>query len=473
MRVALYPRVSTDEQADHGFSIDLQKERLIAFCHAQGWDDFRLYIDDGYSGTNMNRPALKRLIRHVEEKSIDMVVVYKLDRLGRNQKDVLYLLEDVFEKNGVAFKSATEPFDTSTPLGKAMIGILAVFAQLERDMIVERTTSGRRQRVSKGMWYGGPTPFGYHWNKEAQQLEVIPEEARLLQEMYKRYLQGQSRLAIAEWVSERSTARVFDHSTVRDYLSRPIYMGKLTNAGALVDGKHEAIIEADTWYAVQREIDKRKEGYPALGDFLLTGLLTCGVCGAGIVHVSRTTKKYGKVYSYSLYACKNQHVRAKDRNNNCTLGYPRRADIEEYVIKQIKEISRKPKKIQDIIKRKTEIAPDYNLAKSLQQKITKVTAGLDNLYDAIQTGEIKASAVSSRISMLEEERESFQRQLDDVKDDAPVYKDPNNLHFLIREIGDAWDYFTEEEQKMMIRKIVHKVTLHKDSEPEIAWNIVE
>lgn len=155
MFAAIYVRVSTEEQAEQGYSIDVQKERLIAFCKSQGWEDYKLYIDDGYTGTNTNRPALKRLIRHIEAKKVHTVVVYKLDRLSRKQKDVLSLIEDVFEKNNVAFASSSEKFDTSTAFGKAMIGILAVFAQLERDMIIERTTSGRRQKISKGIWSGG------------------------------------------------------------------------------------------------------------------------------------------------------------------------------------------------------------------------------------------------------------------------------------------------------------------------------
>src|SRR5579875_3738208 len=147
MTVALYIRVSTDEQAQHGYGIEVQKDRLEAFCKLQGWTDTKLYVDDGYTGTNLDRPALQRLLRHVEAGKIECVAVYKLDRLGRKLRDVLFLLEDIFEKYNVAFKSATEPFDTSTPIGKAMISIIGVFAQLERDTIIERMTSGRRQRL--------------------------------------------------------------------------------------------------------------------------------------------------------------------------------------------------------------------------------------------------------------------------------------------------------------------------------------
>src|SRR5690606_20789751 len=226
--------------------------------------------DDGYTGTNMDRPALKKMIRHIEKGEISTVVVYKLDRLSRKQKDVLFLLEDVFEANGVSFKSATEPFDTSTPLGKAMLGILAVFAQLERDTIVERVTFGRRRRVRTGKWYGGRVPFGYRWNAEDEVLEIVPEQAELVKKVFSMYLQGHSYLSIAEWLAARTKDRVIDHSVIRDMLQRPVYTGHLNNAGVLVKGNHEAIIDMETFERVQKEIQRRKEGRAPLGNYLLS-----------------------------------------------------------------------------------------------------------------------------------------------------------------------------------------------------------
>jgi site-specific DNA recombinase len=473
MRVALYIRVSTLEQAYEGYSLDNQKERLIAYTTSQGWNDTQIYMDDGYTGTDMNRPGLKRLIRHIEEKSIQAVIVLKLDRLSRKQKDALYLLEDVFDKNGVIFKSATEPIETSSPLGKAMIGVLAVFAQLERDMIVERTTSGRRQRVSSGMWYGGPIPYGYNWNKEIQMLEILPDEAHIIQEIYKQYMQGISRLAISEWVAERTKSRVFDHGVIRDMLSRPLYMGKLMNAGTLVDGRHESIIEEDDWYEVQKEVKRRKEGMSPIGDYLLTGLLKCGVCGHTIVHVRRTTKKLNRSYSYELYACKNQHVRKKDRNVTCSLGYSKRELVEAYVIDQMQDIALKPKLMSEIMSREHDDHLKNDVIETLEDKLMNVTSGLENLYDAIQKGEIKHGFVGSRIKNLEEEREAIEKQLEDMKDIAPKMKEPDQVYYLIKEIGEAWEYFSFEEQKIMIRKIIRRVILHKNADPEVIWNITE
>ena len=147
-RAALYIRVSTLEQAQEGYSIGAQKERLLAFCKAHEWLVADSYVDGGYSGSNLDRPGIQKLISEVD--SFDLVLVMKLDRLSRSQRDTLYLIEEVFLPAGVDFVSMSEAFDTSVPFGRAMIGILSVFAQLEREQIKERTFMGRIERAQGG-----------------------------------------------------------------------------------------------------------------------------------------------------------------------------------------------------------------------------------------------------------------------------------------------------------------------------------
>ena len=129
--IALYSRVSTAAQAEDGYSIDAQQERLVAYCTAIGKKEYQFYTDAGYSGSNLNRPAIQNLIEDAKKGKVETVIVFKLDRLSRSQKDTLYLIEEVFEKNGVSFISLTESFDTNTPFGKAMIGLLSVFASTQ------------------------------------------------------------------------------------------------------------------------------------------------------------------------------------------------------------------------------------------------------------------------------------------------------------------------------------------------------
>ena len=167
--IALYIRVSTEAQAEEGYSIEAQEKILRAECTAKEYDEalIRTYIDAGASGSNIERPALRDLIADSTAGLISTVIVYKLDRLSRSQKDTLYLIEDVFIPNGVDFVSVNERLDTGSPYGKAMIGILSAFAQLERENISLRTRMGMKERVRSGLWPGGGrVPFGYDYDSE-------------------------------------------------------------------------------------------------------------------------------------------------------------------------------------------------------------------------------------------------------------------------------------------------------------------
>ena len=154
IKAGLYARVSTDIQLE-GYSIDAQKEFLLNYAKAKEFTEYEYYVDGGYSGKDLERPAIQKLIRDVKEHKIDCVIVFKLDRISRSQKDTLYLIEEVFNKYNVGFVSVRENFDTTTPFGKAMVGVLSIFAQLERETILERTKIGIQKRAENGYWKGG------------------------------------------------------------------------------------------------------------------------------------------------------------------------------------------------------------------------------------------------------------------------------------------------------------------------------
>ncbi len=188
---ALLARVSTQEQALNGHSIGEQVERMNAYCKAMGWTVYDEYIDAGYSGSNTDRPALQRMISDIHEGRIDKVLVYKLDRLSRSQKDTLELIEDEFLAAGVDFVSISENFDTTTPFGRAMIGILAVFAQLEREQIKERMAMGRLARAKEGRYSGQDRiPIGYDYIDGM----LVPNlyEASLVEQVFRLYVEGLS-----------------------------------------------------------------------------------------------------------------------------------------------------------------------------------------------------------------------------------------------------------------------------------------
>ncbi|MBB6731931.1 recombinase family protein [Cohnella zeiphila] len=466
MRVACYLRVSTLDQVQ-GYSLDMQRERLEAYCKAQGWDDSTFYMDDGETATNLNRPGMRRMIRHIEEKKIDAVIVLKLDRLSRKQKDVLYLLEDVFEKHGVSFVSATEPFNTGTPLGKAMIGVLAVFAQLERDMIVERTVGGKLQRIRGGKWHGGHAPFGYTWHESGDFLEMVPDEAETVREVFERFLDGESYSQLGKWAQERHPTHTFDASVIKRLLCRPAYAGKMLYSGTMYESTTEPILDAETWKKSQVEIQRRNDGLPPRGEYLLTGLCRCALCGSSVVHETKQYKhkSNGRLYYKDYICCKNQ----KFKPYSCNMGYHQRVKVEDYVINMIKNMSTH---MDDIKNESVDNKQDNSdIIAALEARINVAETGLENLMEAIQIGAVKASAVAKRIKDLEEEKESAEKLMEEFKDSEAAATTETVDVSLIQEIGDAWDEWSEEEQKIMLRKIVLSIKIHsRGTNPEITFN---
>lgn len=198
MRVALYTRVSTEDQAREGFSLEVQQTFLVQYAKSFGWDivctipNRDVYMDDGFSGATMDRPALQRLLLDARNKLFDLVLVYKQDRLSRRLKDLLGLLEEL-DNLGIGYKSATEPFDTTSSAGKMAIQMLGSCAEFERNRLVERIFPGMVVGVKRGHWQGARyAPYGYRYNKEAKKLEVHPEEAKIVKDIYSMYLSGKS-----------------------------------------------------------------------------------------------------------------------------------------------------------------------------------------------------------------------------------------------------------------------------------------
>ena len=284
-KTALYIRVSTDSQFEEGYSVDAQKEKLEQYCKLKDIEKYEFYIDGGWSGSNIDRPEMKRMMNEIIEKKIESVIVYKLDRLSRSQKDTVFLLEDVFIPNNCNFISLNENFDTTTPYGKAMIGILSVFAQLERENIRERTRMGMYERVKSGLWMGGGRiPFGYDYDP-SKDILVPNEHAEEVKQIFELYTQGYSSYELSKMFP------VCNDSHINKILTRETYRGKINFRGEIFDSQHEAIISDELWDKAQLERKKRNDNKRVYtqSEYLLTGLVMCGKCGAKMRY-----QKWGK-----------------------------------------------------------------------------------------------------------------------------------------------------------------------------------
>lgn len=256
-RCAVYCRVSTDERLDQSFnSLDAQKEAGLAYIasqRAEGWiavrDD---YIDPGFSGGNVERPALKRLMADIEAGKIDIVVVYKIDRLTRNLTDFSKLIE-VFERHNVSFVSVTQQFNTTTSMGRLMLNILLSFAQFEREVTGERIRDKIAASKAKGMWMGGQQPLGYR--VEQRKLIVVDTEAALVSRLFNDFVECRSttdmvRQLAAEGVSNK-TGKPFSKQMLYHMLHNRLYLGEIAHKGKWFPGQHDAIIDQPVWDAAQ------------------------------------------------------------------------------------------------------------------------------------------------------------------------------------------------------------------------------
>lgn len=476
LEIGLYCRVSTDEQAQQGFSIESQKARLEAFCQSQGWSNYQFYIDDGYSGTHLNRPALGTLIADIKVGKIAGVLVYRLDRLGRKQKDVLHLLEDIFEPHHVVFRSATEPFDTSTSFGKAMLGMLAVFAQLERDTIIERTTLGRRQRIKEGLWPGGRSPFGYRWDPLAQQLCLVPEEAIIVKRVYQLFLSGESLTGISRWLSMHSTSRKWTHTFVREMLSRPVYMGAFRTDETLVTGCHEAIVNEEMWGLAQNELATRRRNPVADGHYLLSGLLYCGVCGEKMIHIHHTGKRLGRTYTYEYYGCKRQHQQTRGAIPYCNLGFKRKEVLETKIIEALFNLQLDAQLIYSESQTMNSDIGNMrqnhnNTAKAFSNKLHLMEAKLQRWYQAFEEGTLSPQVFTEHVQALEQEKAALILSLQEAEAplaNLPADELPADL------IRTAWPTLTVREQQTLLRLAIRKITVFKTT-PDIVieWNLKE
>ena len=447
-RVACYVRVSTDTQAEQGYSIDEQIERLTAYCHAMGWHVVKFYTDAGYSGGNMNRPALTDLIAAAQSRLIDAVVVYKLDRLSRSQRDTLTIIEGFLE-HGVDFVSMTENFDTSTPFGKATIGILSVFAQLEREQIKERCSLGRVGRAKEGKYRGGGyVPIGYEYKDGS--LIVNPAEAMQVKELHELYQKGESFRTIARIFAKKGythkygTWEVYRISRV---LRNPLYCGYITHKGETFKGEHEPIISEETFQRSQ-DVHKGKNTAksPHLGRSMLGGLLFCARCGARY-GISRNGGHNGR---YQYYCC---HSRRKTSTNmvkdpNCQNKNWTKEDLESLVLGEIAKLQNEPLEAPD---------QDENEAKIplILAEIEKTDKAKNRLMDLYGAGLFEMDELEAKIRPLNDQKERLAAELDRIQAE-PTKK---TTAALVETFADALEQGDSEQVRILVRALIHKIVI--------------
>lgn len=464
--VALYIRVSTQEQAREGYSIEEQKERLEKYADAHGWIIYKVYSDPGFSGGSIERPGLKAMIRDISENKIDKVVVYKLDRLSRSQKDTLYLIEDIFLENNTDFVSMTENFDTSTPFGKAMIGILSVFAQLEREQIKERMALGREGRAKSGLWGGGANvPIGYRYANNV--LTPDPFEAMIVRRIYSEYLSGKSKTAICTDLNKeglRSSYGPFTKTTITQILHHGIYSGLIKYHDRYYESNYERIIDRETWLKIQ-ELNRKnaeKNPYSSLGFnnrvSIITGLCYCKICGKKMKSVYNTP---GRGY-HPERGIQKFIVCPDKKKTGCTNRRYRMEEIEDIILTEIKKLRIDP----DYLKAVRSKSENNNIAEEIQVLTDRIEGNdikISRLMDLYSIGGVDLSQVKDKIENIGRESESLKRQIQDLKREQTESMTDEE----IRECIDTLDLYIDNEDVERTRKIVttliKKIELSEDN----------
>ncbi len=323
IRCAIYTRKSTSEGLEQEFNtLDAQREACEKYIESQRGEGWRVlpqrYDDGGFTGANMDRPALQQLFDDVHAGTVDCVVVYKVDRLSRSLLDFARIIE-LFDRSDVAFVSITQQFNTNTSMGRLTLNVLLSFAQFEREIISERTRDKMGAARRKGKWVGGPPVLGYDLNPTTKRLVINEKEAKLVKQIYDLYLKNQSVLAVVKQLNEKGcrTKRrvskngcvrgggIFLTSHVQRILGNVTYVGKVYYSGEVYDGEHEAIIPEEVLEAVSRIREKNRRDRTGIhrnrSGALLKGLLRCKACDVAMA--PSYSRKGNRQYRY--YVCQN------------------------------------------------------------------------------------------------------------------------------------------------------------------------
>lgn len=440
---ALYVRVSTEFQFEEGYSLEAQIKKLKQWCELKDYHNYKVYQDGGWSGSNIHRPAMEKMISDIKQKRIKRVVVYKLDRLSRSQKDTLFLLEEVFIPNDIEFVSINENFDTSSPYGKAMIGILSVFAQLERENIRERTRMGMYERVKDGWWPGGGNiPFGYDYDANKNTL-VVNEHSNEVKQIYSLYLQGYTTTQLCTMFP------VCSDRQISNILSRRTYLGEIEYNGEIFKGRHEPLIDRETWERVQALREKRSVKREINRTNLLTGLLVCGKCGAKMRYQKWTKDTY-KIWCYSQDKSKPYLVKDPNCNNmKCDADAVEKAVIDD-LLKISESISADGKFQFQKISKETGLQTLTKKKELIQLQVKK----LYGLYAAEED-----SLLLETISDLKKDLEVINKMIVNEQKKVSVEKGFVDSQNTIKNLKNRWPTMSREEQRRAVRMCIDKVVI--------------
>lgn len=481
VRCAVYTRKSTEEGLEQEFnSLDAQREAGESSIRSQAGEGWIClpdrYDDGGFTGGNMERPALRRLMADIEAGKIDVVVVYKVDRLSRSLLDFAQMMQ-TFEKHKVSFVSVTQHFNTATSMGRLILHVLLSFAQFEREIISERTRDKIAATRRKGKWAGGHPILGYDVDPQRFRLLVNAEEAERVRTIFKLYLEHESLLPVVmelerrAWLNKRWTTRKgrerggkpFTRTSLYKMLTNVAYIGKVRYKDEIHDGEHAAIVDPVVWQRVQALLERngRTGGAPVRNKFgaLLKGMLRCVPCDSAMTP-THTTRSETRRYRY--YVCCSAQ---KLGWHTCESKAVPAVQIEELVVRQIKAIGGDPRLLTEILEqaRQQDAARAAELLaeqRELQKELTTWHGEMQSLTGRIRPGDDNGSAIARLADLQERISQAEQRALairDQVQAIHHQVLDAEETARVMSVFDPVWESLTSREQIRVLELLIERV----------------
>lgn len=500
--IAIYCRVSTDEQAEFGYSIDEQKRLLEEWCKANDYIIYKCYSDRGISGKNIkDRPALKELLSDAKAGKFDMVISWKINRVSRKLEDVLKIV-NLLEKNNITFKSYSEPFETDTPAGRMQFQMMALIGEFERGTIAQNVKMGMIAKAKSGNWCGGrvlgydlvPNNSPEEEKKGKNKLEINEKEAEIVRFIFNEYRKGKGYKAITNKMNKlgykTKKGNNFSVGSIRDILTNPVYIGEIRynvrqnwsekrrrniNPNPIrVKGKHEAIIDRELWDKVQLILESKK-GKPSRiydGEYPLTGILRCPKCGAGMV-ISRTTNTLadGTKRRIAYYCCGNWKNKGTSVCNSNTIRVDK---ANEYVFKKIEELVSNEAMIKAVVKninkeRKDKVKPAKRLLGDIDKELEKLDKRKRKIFEAYEDDiltkeefQTRKDELNEKIRILEEEKKPLLNTISEEVSEEIPYEFIKDILMNFSKILNS--SVSREQQKKLLHMIISEITMNESRE---------
>jgi site-specific DNA recombinase len=484
IRCAIYTRKSTEEGLEQEFnSLDAQRESAEAFIKSQaheGWVCLpNRYDDGGFTGGNMDRPALQQLVADIESGLIDCVVVYKVDRLSRSLLDFARMME-VFDRKGISFVSVTQQFNTTHSMGRLTLNILLSFAQFEREIISERTRDKIAATRKKGKWCGGRPILGYDADPVTNKLVVNLDEAPRVRAIFRLYADHGSLLPVVQelntrgWTTKRYTNRkgiasggmAFTRTNLWYLLTNPLYCGKVRHKNDLYPGEHEAIVDEVLWQRVATQLERNGQGngneVKNRHGSILKGLIRCVPCGCAMT--PSYSCKGGKV-RYRYYCC----IQAQKKGwDTCPSKSIPAGQIEQFVVDRIRGIGTDTALQAEVLTIIHQHHDDHRQtleseAALLERELTRWQTEARNLVGQIKAGEVN-TLVASRLAEVQERIAHETPRLAQIRDElarlATWTITPEKVATVLGGFDDLWQAMNVVERQRLLQLLIARIDYH-------------